>query len=85
MVRTRVVDERLGDFNAPFLRDARYDYFGILIRAGDDAIRAGLIGSLYGNWLFIALLWVDGALRCHRIGSGLIVAAEALVPGAGVL
>jgi GNAT superfamily N-acetyltransferase len=70
------IDERLGDFNAPFLPDARYDYFGVFVRDDTEAIRAGLIGSLYGDWLFIALLWVDAELRRHRVGSGLIAAAE---------
>ena len=35
-----VVDERLGDYNAPFLRDPRYDYFGIFVR--DPAIQSAL-------------------------------------------
>jgi GNAT superfamily N-acetyltransferase len=70
------IDERLGGHNAPFLRDARYDYFGLFVRDDADAIRAGLIGSLYGDWLFTALLWVDTELRRHRVGSGLIAEAE---------
>jgi hypothetical protein len=34
----------LGDYNAPFLTDSRYDYFGIFVRDEAGAIRAGLIG-----------------------------------------
>lgn len=70
------IDERLGDYNAPFLKDSRYDYFGVFVRDDDDAIRAGLIGNLYSGWLFINLLWVDAELRRTGIGSALIAEAE---------
>lgn len=71
-----LVDERLGDYNAAFLPDNRYDYFGLFVRDDADAIRAGLIGSLYAGWLFINLLWVDTKLRRTGIGSALIAEAE---------
>jgi len=70
------VDERLGDYNAAFLRDNRYDYFGLFVRDDADAIRAGLIGNLYAGWLFINLLWVDTELRRNGVGSALIAEAE---------
>jgi hypothetical protein len=35
------VDEGLGEYNAAFLRDSRYSYFGIFLRAESGAIRAG--------------------------------------------
>jgi len=64
-----LIDEGLGAFNAPFLREAAAD-------ASDGAIRAGLIGHCYAGWLFIALLWVHADLRRSGIGSRLIAAAE---------
>lgn len=70
------VDERLGDYNQAFLADSRYDYFGIFVRDETGAIRAGLIGSLYGGWLFINLLWVHADLRRQGVGSALIAEAE---------
>ena len=70
------IDERLGDYNAPFLTDSRYDYFGIFVRDKAGAIRAGLVGNLYAGWLFINLLWVDSTLRRSGIGSSLIAEAE---------
>jgi len=70
------IDERLGDYNAPFLSDHRYDYFGLFVRDDAGAIHAGLIGSLYAGWLFINLLWVGVALRRRGIGSALIAEAE---------
>jgi len=70
------IDEQLGDYNAPFLADNRYDYFGIFVRDEAGAIRAGLIGHLYAGWLFINLLWVRAELRRAGIGSGLVTEAE---------
>lgn len=70
------VDVALGDYNEPFLVDKRFDYFGLFVRGVGDEIRAGLIGSLYGDWLFTALLWVHEALRARGIGSGLLDEAE---------
>ena len=68
-------------YNAPFLRDPRYSYFGIFLRdaaagASDGPIRAGLIGHCYAGWMFIALIWVAADLRRSGIGSRLIAAAE---------
>jgi GNAT superfamily N-acetyltransferase len=71
-----LIDEGLGAYNAPFLRDPSYDYFAVFVRDDGGAIRAGLVGHCYAGWLFIALLWVDQALRHRGIGSGLIAAAE---------
>jgi len=70
------IDSRLGDYNEPYLKDARYDYFGLFVRNEPGTIRAGLIGSLYGNWLFTNLLWVHAELRRRRIGSSLLGEAE---------
>lgn len=70
------IDEQLGAYNAPFLPDPRYDYFGIFVRRDAGAIRAGLIGNCYAGWLFISLLWVERPLRRSGVGSGLIAEAE---------
>jgi GNAT superfamily N-acetyltransferase len=70
------VDERLGDYNEGFLRDVRYDYFGLFVRDRANEIRAGLIANLYSGWLFINLLWVHADLRRGGIGSGLVAEAE---------
>ena len=72
----------LGEYNAPFLRDNSYDYFGVFVRdeaqAPDNgAIRAGLIGHAYAGWLFIKYLWVHPDLRRSGIGQELMRQAEA--------
>lgn len=70
------IDRALGAYNAPFLRDPGYSYFGIFARGDADAIRAALIGNCYAGWLFINLLWVHADLRRSGIGSRLIAEAE---------
>jgi GNAT superfamily N-acetyltransferase len=71
-----VIDEGLGAYNAPFLADPRYSYFGIFVRDGAEAIHGGLIGNCYAGWLFVNLLWVQADLRRSGIGRGLIAEAE---------
>ena len=74
------VDEALGAYNAPFLRDPSYSYFDIFVREEDPkvrgTIRAGLIGNCYARWLFVNLLWVQEALRRRGIGQALLAEAE---------
>ncbi|HEV2336435.1 MAG TPA: GNAT family N-acetyltransferase [Stellaceae bacterium] len=70
------VDDGLGRYNAPFLRDPTFDYFGVFVRGETDQIHAGLIGHIYAGWLFVVLLWVDADLRHGGIGRGLLEAAE---------
>ena len=70
------VDDGLGAYNAAFLRDNSYDYFGIFVRGDGGAIRAGLIGHVYAGWLFVKYLWVHADLRRAGIGSGLLAEAE---------
>ena len=70
------VDEALGTYNAPFLRDPSWSYFGIFVRDDAGAIRAGLIGNCYAGWLFVNLLWVHEELRRSGIGQSLLAEAE---------
>ena len=71
-----LVDDGLGEYNAAFLRDSRYSYFGIFLRSESGAIRAGLIGHCYAGWLFVNLLWVHADLRRGGAGRRLIGDAE---------
>src|SRR5947207_2691915 len=71
-----IVDDGLGAYNAPFLEDSRYSYFGIFVRDDADKIRAGLVGHCYAGWLFINLLWIETRLRRGGIGTGLVAEAE---------
>jgi 8-oxo-dGTP pyrophosphatase MutT (NUDIX family) len=70
------IDDALGEYNAPFLRDPGYSYFGIFVRDDNRAIRAGLIGNCYAGWLFVNLLWIHAELRRQGLGRRLIAEAE---------
>ena len=70
------IDNALGDYNAPFLQDPGYSYFGIFVRDDNRAIHAGLIGNCYAGWLFTNLLWIHADLRRQGIGRRLIGEAE---------
>ena len=70
------VDSGLGAYNARFLHDNSWTYFGIFVRDQAAAIQAGLVGHTYAGWLFIALLWVHEDLRRRGIGRGLVAEAE---------
>ena len=47
-----------------FLKNTRGEWLG------------GLLGSLWGGWLHIRILWVDAAARGHGNGTRLLQAAE---------
>ena len=70
------IDDSLGAYNAPFLEDSRYSYFGVFVRDETGAIRAGLVGNCYAGWFFLNLLWVAEPLRRQGVGTGLIEEAE---------
>ena len=70
------IENMLGEYNKPFLRDSRFASVGIFVRDDSGAIRAGLIGYVYAQWLFVNLLWVHADFRRSGIGSGLLAEAE---------
>ena len=78
-----VIDDALGEYNKPFLRDPTYAYFGIFVREETGMIHAGLIGHIYAGWLFVNLLWVHADLRRRGIGQGLLAEAERYAVGLG--
>ena len=70
------IDDGLGAYNAGFLADNSWTYFGVFIRDDGGTIQAGLIGYTYAGWLFINLLWVRAELRRRGIGRRLVAEAE---------
>lgn len=71
-----LIDNALGEYNAPFLSNPGYSYFGIFVRDEKEAIRAGLIGNCYAGWLFVNLLWIRAGLRRRGLGRRLVEEAE---------
>jgi GNAT superfamily N-acetyltransferase len=77
------VNEALGEFNTAFLHDPIYASFGIFARDASRGIQAGLVGQVYADWLFIALLWVHERLRRGGVGRALMTEAEHRARGYG--
>jgi ribosomal protein S18 acetylase RimI-like enzyme len=46
------------------------------LKDDDGEILGGALGNIWGEWLYVAFLWVDRQLRGHGYGSRLITAIE---------
>jgi len=66
----------LDAYNRPFLGETGFSRMGFFVRNDAGEILAGLVGSTYAGWLFVAELWVHADLRRRGIGSQLLDLAE---------
>jgi 8-oxo-dGTP pyrophosphatase MutT (NUDIX family)/GNAT superfamily N-acetyltransferase len=70
------IGNALDAYNREFLGETRYSRMGLFVRDQAGEIMAGLVGSTYAGWLFVADLWVHADFRRRGIGSQLLAAAE---------
>ena len=68
--------QALDAYNREFLGETGYSRMGFFVRDEGGTIRAGLVGTTYAGWLFVAELWVHADLRRRGIGSRLLALAE---------
>ena len=72
--------ERIGyaldAYNREFFGETGYARFGLFVRDPAGRIMAGLVGSTYAGYLYVADLWIHADLRRRGIGSGLLALAE---------
>jgi GNAT superfamily N-acetyltransferase len=70
------VRDRLSYFNAA--ANGRSDYYpmNIFLRGEQDEILGGLLGYVWSDWLFVAILWVDEQLRGQGHATAMMDAAE---------
>jgi 8-oxo-dGTP pyrophosphatase MutT (NUDIX family) len=66
----------LDAYNRQYLGDTGYSRIGLFVRNETGEIMAGLAGSTYAGWLFVADLWVHADLRRRGLGSQLLALAE---------
>lgn len=66
----------LDRYNRDFLGETSFSRMGFFVRDGGGRIMAGLVGTTYAGWLFVAELWVHADLRRRGIGSQLLALAE---------
>jgi 8-oxo-dGTP pyrophosphatase MutT (NUDIX family)/GNAT superfamily N-acetyltransferase len=72
----RVIGQALDLFNRGFLGDTKPSRLAVFARDAQRRIVAGLDGSTYAGWLFVASLWVHAELRRRGIGRELLARAE---------
>lgn len=70
------VRNRLSYFNAS--KTGRSDFYPckIFLKSGKDEILGGVLGYVWSDWLFVEILWVDGALRGKGHATRLMDAVE---------
>ncbi len=66
----------LDAYNREFLGETGFSRMGFFVRDDGGQIMAGLVGTTYAGWLFVAELWVHADLRRRGIGSQLLALAE---------
>jgi GNAT superfamily N-acetyltransferase len=55
----------------------------VLARDATEAVKGGLLGLTYWNWLFIDWLWLSRDFRGRGLGTDLLARAEAIARGRG--
>jgi 8-oxo-dGTP pyrophosphatase MutT (NUDIX family)/GNAT superfamily N-acetyltransferase len=71
-----VLDRALDHYNRDFLGDTKPSRLAVFVRDLQGRILAGLAGSTYAGWFFVADLWVHAELRRRGIGRELLARAE---------
>jgi len=70
------VRDRLSLFNAGATGRSDYYPVNIFLRGGKNEILGGLLGYVWSDWLFVAILWVDEQLRGQGHATEMMDAAE---------
>jgi GNAT superfamily N-acetyltransferase len=70
------VRDRLSMYNAGVTGRSDYYPCSIFLKGDKDEILGGLLGYVWADWLFVAILWVDDDLRGKGYATRLMDAAE---------
>jgi GNAT superfamily N-acetyltransferase len=63
-------------FAAIGLPETEWSPHNFFLRSGDGEILGGALGNIWGDWMFVAYLWVDRALRGKGYATRLMATAE---------
>lgn len=70
------VSDRLSMFNAGVTGRSDYYPASIFLKGEKGEILGGLLGHVWSDWLFVAILWVDEAVRGEGHATRMMDAAE---------
>jgi GNAT superfamily N-acetyltransferase len=73
----QTVRERLGLFNVGVTGISAWYPVQLFLRNDRNELLGGLVGSIWGGWLYISDLWIDEAVRGQDWGTKLMDQAEA--------
>ena len=73
-----VVRNGISFFNIAVTGLSEYYPVAFFVTSEEGEARGGLLGSIWGGWLCVDLLWVAQPLRGQGYGSALLAAAEKL-------
>jgi len=79
----RAVVNGLTAYNRSKIGPRRYKQLAVTVRDDDGGIVGGVTGILWGEWLFIELLWIDERFRGHDYGTKLLDALGAKAKSLG--
>ena len=71
-----VVRENLGLYSVAKTGYEEYYPVSVFLRDKHDEILGGILGEIWGQWLFVSHVWLAAPLRRHGYGSKLLAAAE---------
>jgi GNAT superfamily N-acetyltransferase len=77
------VENGLYDFNMAVSGHRKIDPVNLFVKDARGKILGGLLGHIWGGWLYIRILWVSDALRGTGYGTKLMRAAEAVAKKQG--
>jgi len=71
-----VVREHLGLYSVAMTGYEEYYPVSVFLRDANDEILGGVLGEIWGQWLFVSHVWLAAPLRRHGYGKKLLAAAE---------
>ncbi|PKN93875.1 MAG: GNAT family N-acetyltransferase [Chloroflexi bacterium HGW-Chloroflexi-6] len=71
-----IIGPGISDYNTQQAGDDNGKNLCFVIRAPDQEIVGGVIGSTYWDWLYINLMWIKDGLRGRGYGQQLLALAE---------
>ena len=73
----QLVRDRLDMFNVGVTGHSNYYPVNFFVKSPRGETMGGLLGAIWGGWLYISYLWIDEAVRGQRWATKLMDMAEA--------